>query len=199
MKKKKCSRSCGIGGQAVLEGVMMKNKDMYAVAVRKPDGEIEVDRSEFRGIMHDSVLKKIPFVRGIFNFLDSMVLGMRTLTWSVSFFEEDTEVEPEKKSSLFQKIFGDKAEDVMMGLTMAFSLILAVGIFMILPYFISDFLKVYIRNDSLTAIIEGLIRIVIFVLYVVMISVMKDIRRLYQYHGAEHKCKIGRASCRERV
>ena len=188
MKKKKCSRSCGIGGQAVLEGVMMKNKDMYAVAVRKPDGEIEVDRSEFRGIMHDSVLKKIPFVRGIFNFLDSMVLGMRTLTWSVSFFEEDTEVEPEKKSSLFQKIFGDKAEDVMMGLTMAFSLILAVGIFMILPYFISDLLKVYIRNDSLTAIIEGLIRIVIFVLYVVMISVMKDIRRLYQYHGAEHKC-----------
>ena len=188
MKKKKCSRSCGIGGQAVLEGVRMKNKDMYAVAVRKPDGEIEVDRSEFRGIMHDSVLKKIPFVRGIFNFLDSMVLGMRTLTWSVSFFEEDTEVEPEKKSSLFQKIFGDKAEDVMMGLTMAFSLILAVGIFMILPYFISDLLKVYIRNDSLTAIIEGLIRIVIFVLYVVMISVMKDIRRLYQYHGAEHKC-----------
>lgn len=188
MKKKKCSRSCGIGGQAVLEGVMMKNKDMYAVAVRKPNGEIEVDRSEFRGVMHDSVLKKIPFVRGIFNFLDSMILGMRTLTWSVSFYEEDTEVETKQKPSLFQKIFGDKAEDVMMGLTMTFSIILAVGIFMMLPYFISDFLKGYIRNDSLTAIIEGLIRIVIFVLYVVMISVMKDIRRLYQYHGAEHKC-----------
>lgn len=116
------------------------------------------------------------------------MLGMRTLTWSVSFYEEDTKEATEQKPSLFQKLFGDKAEDVMMGLTMTFSLILAVGIFMMLPYFISDFLKGYIRNDSLTAIIEGLIRIVIFVLYVVMISVMKDIRRLYQYHGAEHKC-----------
>jgi len=188
MKKKKCNRSSGIGGQAVLEGVMMKNKDTYAVAVRKPDGEIEVDKSEFQGVMHDTVFKKIPFVRGIFNFLDSMILGMRTLTWSVSFFEEDTEEEKEEKPSLFQKIFGDRAEDVAMGLTMALSLVLAVAIFMMLPYFISDYLRGYVRNASLTAIIEGAVRILIFVLYVVLISLMKDIHRLYQYHGAEHKC-----------
>ena len=185
--RKKCSRSCGIGGQAVLEGVMMKNKDKYAVAVRKPDGQIEIDTEEFQGVMHGSVLKKTPFIRGVFNFVDSMILGMRTLTYSVSFYEEE-DAKEEAKPTLFQKIFGDKAEDVAMGLTTAVSLVLAVAIFMILPYFISSLFAHYVRNESLIAIIEGLIRIAIFVLYVVGISAMKDIHRLYQYHGAEHKC-----------
>lgn len=185
--KKKCNRSCGIGGQAVLEGVMMKNKDTYAVAVRKPDGGIEIDMEEFQGVMHGSMLKRLPFVRGVFNFLDSMILGMRSLTWSVSFYEED-EGQEEKKPGLFQKLFGDQAEDVAMGLTTAVSIVLAVAIFMILPYFISNMAGRYVRNASLIAIIEGLIRILIFVLYIVAISAMKDIHRLYQYHGAEHKC-----------
>ncbi len=185
MKKK--GRSCGIGGQAVLEGVMMKNKDRYAVSVRKPNGEIETDTEEFRGIMHDSVLKRLPFIRGVFNFVDSMTLGMRTLTWSVSFFEEGGETEPQKPS-LFQKLFGDRADDVAMGMTTTVSIVLAVGIFMILPYYISSLLGSYVRNASLMAMIEGLIRILIFVAYVVGISAMKDIHRLYQYHGAEHKC-----------
>ena len=186
--RKKYNRSCGIGGQAVLEGVMMKNGDTYAVAVRKPDGEIAVDTQDFQGVLHGSALKKLPFVRGVFNFLDSMILGMRTLTWSVSFFEEEEEAPKQEKPSLFQRIFGDKAEDVAMGLTTAFSLAAAVAIFMILPYFISGRLASFVRNASLLAIIEGLIRIAIFVLYVAAISLMKDIRRLYQYHGAEHKC-----------
>ncbi len=186
--KKKRSRSCGIGGQAVLEGIMMKNKDAYAVAVRKADGSIVVDREEFQGVLHGSVWKKVPFVRGIFNFLDSMILGMRTLTYSASFYEEEEDKGTEEKHSLFEKMFGEKAEDVAMGLTMVCSLALAVGIFMILPYFISGLLSSYVRNASLTAIIEGLIRIFLFVLYVVGISAMKDIHRLYQYHGAEHKC-----------
>ena len=184
--RKRCNRSCGVGGQAVLEGVMMKNKDTYAVAVRKPDGEIEVDTEEFHGVMHGSTLKNIPFIRGIFNFIDSMMLGMRTLTYSVSFYEE--EPQEEAKPTLFQKVFGDKAEDVAMGITTTVSIVLAIGIFMILPYFISSYLGKYIRNESLVAIIEGLVRIAIFVLYVVGISAMKDIHRLYQYHGAEHKC-----------
>ena len=184
--RKKCNRSCGVGGQAVLEGVMMKNKDTYAVAVRKPDGEIEVDTEEFHGVMHGSTLKNIPFIRGIFNFIDSMMLGMRTLTYSVSFYEE--EPQEKAKPTLFQKVFGDKAEDVAMGITTTVSIVLAIGIFMILPYFISSYLGKYIRNESLVAIIEGLVRIAIFVLYVVGISAMKDIHRLYQYHGAEHKC-----------
>lgn len=185
--RKKCNRSCGIGGQAVLEGVMMKNKDRYAVAVRKPDGEIETVTEEFHGVMQGSVLKEIPFVRGIFNFIDSMMLGMKTLTYSVSFYEEE-EPKENDKPTLFQKLFGDKADDVAMGITTAVSVLLAVGIFMILPYFISAFFGKYIRNESMIAIIEGLVRIAIFVLYVVGISAMKDIHRLYQYHGAEHKC-----------
>ena len=194
MSRRKCRRSCGVGGQAVLEGVMMKNKERYAVAVRKADGEIVVDTEEFDGVMAGSPLKKIPFVRGIFNFVDSLILGMRTLTWSASFFEEeepsesDSDSTKEKKPSLFEKIFGEKAESVAMGITMTISMILAIAIFMILPYFISSFFSVYVRNASLIAIIEGVVRILIFLAYVVAISAMKDIHRLYQYHGAEHKC-----------
>ncbi|MCI6630022.1 MAG: DUF1385 domain-containing protein [Lachnospiraceae bacterium] len=192
MSRRKCRRSCGVGGQAVLEGVMMKNKERYAVAVRKADGEIVVDTEEFDGVMAGSPFKKIPFVRGVFNFVDSLILGMRTLTWSASFFEEEepsgADSEKEKKPSLFEKIFGDKAENVAMGITMTISMILAIAIFMILPYFISSFFSVYVRNASLIAIIEGVIRILIFLGYVVAISAMKDIHRLYQYHGAEHKC-----------
>lgn len=192
MSRRKCKRSCGVGGQAVLEGVMMKNKERYAVAVRKADGEIVVDTEEFDGVMAGSPFKKIPFVRGVFNFVDSLILGMRTLTWSASFFEEEgpseADSEKEKKPSLFEKIFGDKAENVAMGITMTISMILAIAIFMILPYFISSFFSVYVRNASLIAIIEGVIRILIFLGYVVAISAMKDIHRLYQYHGAEHKC-----------
>lgn len=186
MRKKK-NRSCGVGGQAVLEGVMMKHKDAYAVAVRKQNGEIEVETEEFQGVLHGSALKKIPFIRGVFQFADSLILGMRTLTWSASFYEEE-ENKPQEKPSLFQKLFGEKADEVAMGLTTAFSLIMAVAIFMVLPYFISAYIGKYVRNMSLIAIIEGLIRILIFVLYIGGISAMKDIRRLYQYHGAEHKC-----------
>lgn len=186
MRKKK-NRSCGVGGQAVLEGVMMKHKDAYAVAVRKQNGEIEVETEEFQGVLHGSALKKIPFIRGVFQFADSLILGMRTLTWSASFYEEE-ENKPQEKPSLFQKFFGEKADEVAMGLTTAFSLIMAVAIFMVLPYFISAYIGKYVRNMSLIAIIEGLIRILIFVLYIAGISAMKDIRRLYQYHGAEHKC-----------
>ena len=186
MRKKK-NRSCGVGGQAVLEGVMMKHKDAYAVAVRKQNGEIEVETEEFQGVLHGSALKKIPFIRGVFQFADSLILGMRTLTWSASFYEEE-ENKPQEKPSLFQKLFGEKADEVAMGLTTAFSLIMAVAIFMVLPYFISTYIGKYVRNMSLIAIIEGLIRILIFVLYIAGISAMKDIRRLYQYHGAEHKC-----------
>lgn len=189
-RRRKCRRSCGVGGQAVLEGVMMKNKERYAVAVRKADGEIVVDTEEFDGVMAGSPLKKIPFVRGIFNFVDSLILGMRTLTWSASFYEEEELSVPgkEKKPSLFEKVFGDKAENVAMGITMTISMILAIAIFMILPYYISSFFSVYVRNASLIAIIEGVVRILIFLGYVVAISAMKDIHRLYQYHGAEHKC-----------
>lgn len=187
MGKKACGHYSGIGGQAVIEGVMMKSNTTYAVAVRKPDGEIETDTEEFLGVMPGSALKKIPFVRGIFNFIDSLALGMKTLTFSASFYEDD-EPEATKADRLFDKLFKEKAEKVLMGCTVAFSLVLAVGIFMILPYFISSLFQSYVRNASLLAILEGVVRILIFILYVVGISAMKDIRRVYMYHGAEHKC-----------
>lgn len=187
MGKKACGHYSGIGGQAVIEGVMMKSNTTYAVAVRKPDGEIETDTEEFLGVMPGSALKKIPFVRGVFNFIDSLALGMKTLTFSASFYEDD-EPEATKTDRLFDKLFKEKAEKVLMGCTVAFSLVLAVGIFMILPYFISSLFQSYVRNASLLAILEGVVRILIFILYVVGISAMKDIRRVYMYHGAEHKC-----------
>ena len=188
MKNKSCNRSSGIGGQAVIEGVMMKNKEQYAVAVRKPNGEIEVIAEEYDGIMNGNILTKIPFVRGVFAFLDSMILGMRTLTYSSSFYEEEEDEKATKKESIIEKIFKGNTEKVISSLTVIISIIMAVAIFMILPYFLSSLLSGFIRNTSLMAIIEGIIRITIFILYVVAISAMKDIRRVYMYHGAEHKC-----------
>ena len=187
MARKRGICPSGIGGQAVIEGVMMKNQDLYAVAVRKPDGEIEIDTEEYHGVLHGSKIKKIPFIRGIFNFLDSLILGMRTLTYSANFYE-DEEAKETKTDKAMGKLFGENTEKVMMGCTVALSIALAVGIFMILPYFISSFFEKYVRNTSLLALIEGVIRIVIFLIYVVAISLMQDIKRVYMYHGAEHKC-----------
>lgn len=187
MKKNRCNRYSGIGGQAVLEGVMMKNKDQYAVAVRKQNGEIDVEMDVYHGVLHGSRLLKIPFIRGIFNFLDSMILGMKTLNHSVSFYE-DEEAKETAADRMFGRLFKEKAESVMLGIVTAFSILLAVVIFMMLPYFISSLFKEYIRNASVMAILEGLVRILIFVGYIVAITMMKDIKRLYQYHGAEHKC-----------
>lgn len=187
MKKDKCSRYSGIGGQAVLEGVMMKNKEQYAVAIRKPDGEIDVDVEVYPGIMHGNKLKDIPFIRGVFSFLDSMVLGMKTLNHSVSFYE-DEEAKETATDKVFNRIFKDKAESAMLGLVTIFSIVLAIAIFMVLPFYISSLFENYVRNASVMAIIEGLVRILIFIGYIVAITMMKDIKRLYQYHGAEHKC-----------
>lgn len=186
MEKKKCSRYSGIGGQAVLEGIMMKNKERYAIAVRKPGGEIAVELENYQGLMHGSRLKELPFIRGVFNFLDSMILGTKALNFSASFYEDENE-DP-KAEQTAQKAGGSHGESLLGMLTVIFSIVLAVGIFIMLPYFLSTIFGRYIRNDSLLAIIEGCIRIGIFLLYVCGISAMKDIRRLYQYHGAEHKC-----------
>ncbi len=186
MAKKK-QRYCGIGGQAVLEGIMMKNKEQYAVAVRKPNGEIEVEVEHYYGIIHGSKLLDIPFVRGIFQFIDSLVLGMRSLNFSASFYE-DEETKETAADKAFNKIFKDKAEKVFSGLVMLVSLVLAIGIFMVLPYFIISLFEGYIRSASFMAVLEGILRILIFVGYVLAISLMKDIRRVYMYHGAEHKC-----------
>ncbi len=177
-------KSSNIGGQAVLEGIMMKNETRYAVAVRKPDQQIEVCVKEYKGIIPWQGVYKVPFIRGIFNFIDSLVLGMKTLTYSAGFFEEEegevlTEQEAQKQ---------EKQEKIMMGFTVAFSIVAAVGIFMVLPYFLSDLLKNYISSRGVLTALEGVIRMVVFLLYIGLISRMKDIQRTFMYHGAEHKC-----------
>ena len=184
---KKCSRSCGIGGQAVLEGVMMKKGDLYAVTVRKPDGELIVDTEEFHGVLHGNKIKNTPFIRGIFNFVDSLVLGTRTLNYSSQFFDDESAKET-SFDQWFKKVFKDKADNVVAGVTVVLSIVLAIAIFMVLPYLISSLLESFVRNNTILAIIEGIIRLAIFVGYVVLISAMEDIKRVYMYHGAEHKC-----------
>ena len=187
MAKKKQTHYSGIGGQAVLEGVMMKNRDKYAVAVRKPNGEIDVEVEEYKGVCGDKKFAKLPFIRGVFAFIDSLILGMKVTTYSASFYEEEDE-KPSKTEGKLEKLLGNKADDIIMTFTVILSVIIAVALFMLLPLFLSDLLGKYIRNASVIAIIEGLIRILIFIAYIAGISLMKDIKRLYMYHGAEHKC-----------
>lgn len=169
-----------------MEGVMMKNKDAYAVAVRKSDGEIVVEKKEYKGIFGGGAAGRLPLVRGVVNFIDSLVLGMSSLTFSASFFEEE---EGEKKElTACEAAKAKKKEDAMMGGTVALSIVLAVAIFMVLPYWLSTFFESWGWSDTGIALAEGVLRVVIFLAYVVGISMMKDIRRVYMYHGAEHKC-----------
>jgi uncharacterized protein YqhQ len=184
-------RSCGIGGQAVLEGIMMKNKDKYAVAVRKPDNEIEVMVDEYKGFAEGKKIISLPFIRGVFSFIDSMVLGIKTLLYSSEFYEEEEEVQEDTAADKAVKsVFKDKAEDFLMGLTVFLSVIFSVALFIVLPYFISEFFKngLNIHSNTVLAVVEGVVRIIIFIAYIVLISLMKDIKRTYMYHGAEHKC-----------
>lgn len=179
-------KSSNIGGQAVLEGIMMKHKDAYSVAVRKPDGEIIVQKDEYHSIVGKwKKLTTIPFIRGIFNFIDSMVLGIKTLTYSASFYEEEEEPEKLTEAEALKK---EKQEKWLMGGTVAFSVVAAVAIFMVLPYVLSSFLKPLIPSYHIRTVIEGFVRIGIFILYVLLISRMEDIQRTFMYHGAEHKC-----------
>lgn len=176
----------GIGGQAVMEGVMMKNKDIYAVAVRKSNKEIVVEKSNYVSFAEKYKIFKFPILRGILSFIESMVIGMKTLTFSASFFEEEEE-KPSRVETTFTKVFKEKAESVIMGITVVLSIAVAVAIFMMLPYVIAEFLQGKVESPILLAVMEGVIRMAIFIAYVVGISQMKDIRRTFMYHGAEHK------------
>ena len=186
-----------------MEGVMMKNQEHYAVAVRKPDGEIVVEAAEYSGLRINKKIKNIPVLRGVFNFIEALTLGMRTLMFSASFFEEEAEsgektasggengaVERGGKEERGSQTSQEKKrrEDVVIGGTVAFSVILAVAVFMILPYMLSTLFARFVTSQMLLAVIEGVIRLAVFVGYVGVISLMPDIRRVYMYHGAEHKC-----------
>ena len=183
-------KSSGIGGQAVMEGIMMRNGSEYSVAVRKENGEIVVKKETYKGVGSKCRLFRLPFIRGIFSFVDSLVLGMKSLNYSASLFMEDgeEEEEPGRFEKWLQKKFGDKAEKVIMDLTMVISIILAMGIFMVFPTWVSTLMKPLLGNGIWMALFEGVLRIAIFIAYVGLISLMPDIKRTYMYHGAEHKC-----------
>ena len=172
----------GIGGQAVLEGIMMRNGEKYSVAVRRSDGSIASKTDVFHNIGAGNKVINLPFIRGVFRFIDSLRLGISTLTWSASVMEEEEGGEAAGKQVSSGK------EKALMGVTVAFSLLIGIAVFILLPMFLSNFLKTVIPSLALLGLIEGVIRVAIFLLYVFAISQMKEIRRTFMYHGAEHKC-----------
>lgn len=188
----------GIGGQAVMEGVMMQNKDTYAVAVRKPDHEIDVKVSKRKNSKTLDEVRKIPILRGVVSFVDSLYLGMSTLMYSASFFEDEDDegtlaskkkekeltAEEKKKRAAKEK----KQENAMLGGTVVLSIVIALALFFALPYFLSGLFKKVISSQMLIAFIEGVIRLAIFLGYIAIISLTPDIKRTFMYHGSEHKC-----------
>ena len=176
-------RYSGIGGQAVLEGIMMKNAEKYSVAVRCPDGSIASEVAEYRSITEGHKWMEWPILRGVFRFVDSLKLGMKTLTYSAEMagLEEAKEAEQEGKKS-------SAGESLVMGGAILGAVAMAVGLFVLLPVLLANLLKHVTESSFLIGLCEGLLRLVIFIVYVKAISLMKDIRRTYMYHGAEHKC-----------
>lgn len=172
----------------MIEGIMMKNGQNYSIGVRKPDGTICVKEDTYVSLVDKHKILALPFIRGVFAFVDSMVLGLKTLTYSASFFEDDEESEPSKFELWLEKTFGDKLEKVIMSVVMFFSFVVAIVLFMLFPVWLTGFLKPLGASDLLVAFAEGILRVVIFVCYILLISRTEDIRRTFQYHGAEHKC-----------
>lgn len=183
----------GIGGQAVMEGVMMKNGVDYAVAVRTSDGNIEVTKDKQKH--NRDTINKIPLIRGVVAFVDSLVLGISTLMISASYFEEedtqskDVENNPQREVSNEDIESKKRAKEIAeMAVTIAISTVIAIVLFMLLPYGLSKLLTNWLDSPNLLALIEGILRVIIFLLYIVLISRMEDIKRVFMYHGAEHKC-----------
>lgn len=180
----------GIGGQAVMEGIMMRNKAKYSVGIRKPDGGISVEVFDFKPYAERFFLARVPFIRGSFAFVESMVIGMKTLMYSASFIEDEEESKagPTGIEKWLVDRFGEKTDTVLMTVSLMIALIAALVIFMWLPLFLVGLLRDIIGTGTLAALFEGILRVIIFILYLKLISRMEDIKRTFMYHGAEHKC-----------
>lgn len=179
------SKKTSIGGQAVIEGVMMRGPKKLAIAVRTPDSEIVIDEKESLPYAKRSKILSVPIIRGAVALIDSLITGVKSLTFSASFFEE---MESESKFDKFlRKKLGDKAEGVIMGFAMCLSFIIAIGIFVGIPTFTANFIDKFTNNTIIKNLLEGTIRLIIFVAYVYLISRLEDIKRVFEYHGAEHK------------
>ena len=180
-----CLHKTSIGGQAVIEGVMMRGPKDMAIAVRKSDGQIVIDQKPVK-IQNNKILK-LPFIRGAVNFISSMVTGVRALMYSAEFVDIEEEGEPSRFDAFVEKVFGDKLKDAVIYFSVFISLIFSIGLFILLPAFLSGFVKNICDNHTLIIIVEGFVRISLFLIYILLVSRMRDIQRVFEYHGAEHK------------
>ncbi len=180
-------KNCGIGGQALIEGIMMRNRDRYAMAARTPDGRIVVEEKEFRSIFGGGAWTKVPIVRGAVSFIDSLVSGISSLMWSADVASEEEEEEQQTKTEQ-QKKKEEKAWNAVMTGTMIFSLAFSIFLFVLLPFWLAGSLRRVGVSDVLVNLLEAVLRLLIFMAYMLLISRMKDIQRTFSYHGAEHKC-----------
>ena len=185
-------KSSNIGGQAVMEGIMMRSGDQYAIAVRKPDKEIEVKVEAYKSLTKENKIWKLPVMRGVISFFDSLITGMKCLMYSASFFEDEEETEkkkemtPEEQEKAQEK--KEKEDKLLIYGTVAFSVVCSVGLFILLPYLIASLLRHVTQSEGLIAVAEAFVRMALFLLYILLISKMEDIQRVFMYHGAEHKC-----------
>ncbi|WP_242972999.1 DUF1385 domain-containing protein [Anaeromicrobium sediminis] len=182
----KQARPTSIGGQAIIEGVMMRGPEDIAIAVRKPDSEIEVKKEKVSPLFK-SKIAKTPLIRGVFALIDSMVVGVRALTYSAEFYEEEEDYKKSKFELWIENKFGDKTGDILIYMSVFFALVMGVGLFIITPTLLTQFVKKFTTSNLALNLAEGFVRIFMFVAYIVLISRMKDIQRVFQYHGAEHK------------
>ena len=174
-----------VGGQAVIEGVMMQSKEKRAIAVRKNDGEIVIIKNKIKSWINEKNINKIPFFRGSFILIETMIEGVKSLNYSSEFFLE--EEEEDAFDRFIKRIFKDKANDVIIAISMIIAFVLSIGLFVLIPTAVGGAFSKIINNDFLLNLIEGAIRICILFGYIVLISKSKDIERVFQYHGAEHK------------
>ena len=176
-----------VGGQAVIEGIMMQSKNYRAIAVRKSNGEIELKKERIKSWVQDKKIDKIPFLRGGFILFETMIQGIKSLNYSSEFFMEDDEEEEDAIDKFLKRVFKDKANDAIMVVSLILAMILSIGLFVLIPTIISGFFGLFIKNNIILNLIEGLIRILILILYMLGISRNEDIKRTFMYHGAEHK------------
>lgn len=190
-------KKCNIGGQGVLEGVMMRSETTAGLAVRKATGEIVFEREPVKSAAKKNWFTRLLFVRGVVSFVDMMKYGMSTITKSAKMYgEEDAEYEPNRFEKFIANKTGKDVMDIAMGFAVVLAIALAVGIFFILPNVLANLLQGWIygkgidlsgKQQFVMNLIDGGIRLVIFIVYILGVTLMKDIKRVFRYHGAEHK------------
>ena len=194
MNNQKPKKLTNIGGQAVIEGVMMRGPECIATSVRKADGEIVVVKKPYKSFAQRIKLLKLPVIRGVVAFFESMIIGMKSLMVSADYFDlgmDDQDYKPSKFELFLNKLFGDKFQDVLIFFSLALSMVFGIGLFVIIPNVLANLTfgkgGIFYKDGFMYNIVEGIVRIVIFFLYIALISRLKDIQRVFEYHGAEHK------------